>query len=506
MIGWNERSIARKRGVDPRLIEILNITRQRTGIPFQITEGLRDIERQRELLTQGKSQTLNSKHLTGNALDIHIPDGKGGVNWDFEAYRPIGAMAKQVAQELGYNDFTWGGDWKSLRDGVHFQIGGQHATAQPKRAQQTVSTNSPSILPTMEAQPMQPEKAGGLLGRFFPDMSADRADQIRLGINGMLHNPNAALQAAILARMGERRDTRARTAQQAEAQVEANKTVALVDKFVAGGLLPPEWSDIARTNPAMGLEGIKQATTPKETFRQVTGETARAMGLDPSRAYNIGPDGKVTGIGAGDTNINIQGQAPSPATGYQNIFDNEGRLIRQEPIPGGPVDNEMRAAEESEAKAAQAREEQAGTRDNVVINQLDAIRGMIQDGGPFDLPEVGIVGNALGRLGVNQEAVSVRNRLETLQGMVSFDQLNKMREASPTGGALGQITERELSLLSAQLGTLNQSSDAQAILQTLDLLEGVMRKADAYPNAGEFGFGGGASMPSDEDLLKKYGG
>lgn len=130
-MAFNELSVDRMQGVDPRLIEILQITRQRTGIPFEITEGLRDSERQAELVEASKSQTMNSKHLTGNALDIHILNPDGSANWDFEAYRPIADAAKQVAAELGYNDLVWGGDWQSLRDGVHFQLGGQYAQAAP---------------------------------------------------------------------------------------------------------------------------------------------------------------------------------------------------------------------------------------------------------------------------------------------------------------------------------------------------------------------------------------
>ncbi len=113
----------RVEGVDPRLIEILSLVRDETGVPFYVTEGMRDAERQRRLVAQGASQTMNSRHLHGNALDIAIPDGRGGVNWDFDAYVPLGAAAKAAAERLGYNGFVWGGDWKSLRDGVHFQLG-----------------------------------------------------------------------------------------------------------------------------------------------------------------------------------------------------------------------------------------------------------------------------------------------------------------------------------------------------------------------------------------------
>jgi peptidoglycan L-alanyl-D-glutamate endopeptidase CwlK len=128
---WNATSQTRISGVDPRLVKILQITRQRTGIPFEISEGMRTAEKQREYVAAGKSQTQNSKHLHGNALDIFIPGADGKADYDFEHYRPIADEAKRVASELGYDDFVWGGDWKSLRDGVHFQIGGNHTGSAP---------------------------------------------------------------------------------------------------------------------------------------------------------------------------------------------------------------------------------------------------------------------------------------------------------------------------------------------------------------------------------------
>jgi len=129
MGNWNDTSASRLEGIDPRLVEILEMARTNSGVPFEISEGKRSQNRQQELYDSGASQTLNSRHLGGNAVDINIPDGSGGVNWDFEAYRPISDSAKAAAAELGYDDFTWGGDWDSLKDGVHFQIGGANNAA-----------------------------------------------------------------------------------------------------------------------------------------------------------------------------------------------------------------------------------------------------------------------------------------------------------------------------------------------------------------------------------------
>lgn len=148
---FNERSQKRLKGVNPRLIEVLRAVRERTGINFEVSEGLRNAERQRQLVAQGKSQTMNSRHLTGNAVDIHLVNPDGTANWDFEAYRPVATAAKQIAGELGYDDLVWGGDWKTLKDGVHFQVGGKNP------AQRQAPQVAPSSPPAREmAAPIPP--------------------------------------------------------------------------------------------------------------------------------------------------------------------------------------------------------------------------------------------------------------------------------------------------------------------------------------------------------------
>lgn len=123
-IAFNERSEELLAGVNPMLAQLLRNVEAKMPDAFEISEGMRNAERQAQLVAEGKSQTMNSKHLTGDAVDIHVvgPDGK--PNWDFEAYRPIADAAKAEAAALGIPNFVWGGDWKTLKDGVHFQIGG----------------------------------------------------------------------------------------------------------------------------------------------------------------------------------------------------------------------------------------------------------------------------------------------------------------------------------------------------------------------------------------------
>jgi peptidoglycan L-alanyl-D-glutamate endopeptidase CwlK len=86
------------------------------GMTVQITEGLRTLERQRQLVAAGKSKTMNSYHLNGRAVDVYVNNG-----WKFEDYQRFADIVKTVAKEHGQK-ITWGGDFRTLKDGPHFQI------------------------------------------------------------------------------------------------------------------------------------------------------------------------------------------------------------------------------------------------------------------------------------------------------------------------------------------------------------------------------------------------
>lgn len=116
----SQRSLDRMIGVHPDLVKVVKLTITRSPLDFSITEGVRTIERQRELVEQKKSRTMNSRHIKGEAVDICVLiDGK--ADWNIENYRKVADVFKSCAIELGVR-ITWGGDWKSFVDGPHFQI------------------------------------------------------------------------------------------------------------------------------------------------------------------------------------------------------------------------------------------------------------------------------------------------------------------------------------------------------------------------------------------------
>ena len=108
------------KGVHPDLVKVVEKAITLTEIDFRVTEGLRSKARQIELVNNGASKTLNSRHITGHAVDVVALIG-GSVRWDWPLYDKIAKAFKQAAQELNV-PIVWGGDWKSFKDGPHFEL------------------------------------------------------------------------------------------------------------------------------------------------------------------------------------------------------------------------------------------------------------------------------------------------------------------------------------------------------------------------------------------------
>ena len=117
MYQLGNKSRKKLEGVHPDLVKVVERAIEITEQDFTVLEGLRDIERQRELVNTGKSTTMNSRHLTGHAVDI----APWPISWDWNYFYPIADAMKQAAEELEV-ELEWGGDWKSFPDGPHYQL------------------------------------------------------------------------------------------------------------------------------------------------------------------------------------------------------------------------------------------------------------------------------------------------------------------------------------------------------------------------------------------------
>ena len=107
-------------GVHKDLQTVAHLALSLSTVDFTVTEGLRTAARQQELFNKGASKTLRSRHITGHAIDVAaLIDGK--LTWAWAEYEQIALAFKEAARQLDI-PITWGGDWTSFKDGVHFEL------------------------------------------------------------------------------------------------------------------------------------------------------------------------------------------------------------------------------------------------------------------------------------------------------------------------------------------------------------------------------------------------
>jgi len=117
------RSLLALEGVHPDLVKVI-ISTADDGHGFIVTEGRRTKARQAVLVAAGKSRTMNSRHISGHAVDLAVTlTGGGGISWDKEDYKYLAMQVKTVAANLGIL-VEWGGECfgPSFFDGPHFQL------------------------------------------------------------------------------------------------------------------------------------------------------------------------------------------------------------------------------------------------------------------------------------------------------------------------------------------------------------------------------------------------
>jgi hypothetical protein len=255
----------------------------------------------------------------------------------------------------------------------------------------------------------------------------------------------------------------------------------------------------------MVAEQFKRKSAPQEPMtRLLVGEEATRLGL-PSGAYNLAPDGKISAIGGGDTNVNINNadpNAPMMGTippGYAAVKDPTSPSgFRMEQIGGGP------AALEAEAAAAKAGTAQTNKENSAAIVTQDIDRAIAALNEPGWLPKTGFGAETLKGYG-GTGAADLSGLLSSVEANIGFDALQAMRAASPTGGALGSITERELALLAATKGAITQSQSKEQLEDNLNRLWNVTQDIVHGPNAGpqrrKLRFEGGGQ----NNLKSKYG-
>lgn len=117
---FGKRSLTRLEGIHADLRRVMDRAIAISPIDFTILEGMRTLDRQKELLARGATTTLNSRHLTGHAVDL-APLVNGEVTWAWPVYHELAPHIKRAAQ-IEEVDLDWGGDWQRFPDGPHWEL------------------------------------------------------------------------------------------------------------------------------------------------------------------------------------------------------------------------------------------------------------------------------------------------------------------------------------------------------------------------------------------------
>lgn len=312
----------------------------------------------------------------------------------------------------------------------------------------------------------------------------DRRARLQIGLEGLTLNPNQALVAQAAQGIQDRSGAAklnetaqwlsqqpggAQFAQALAAGIPADQVFsAWMQSQKPPEPVMPDWQFIEgigmvdMNNPPPELAAGQYQPQPGAQTSIVSGAQAEAMGLDPSKAYNLteGPDGVeaqeigsgivVTVGGAGDQTF---GDPPKDmvwlrdATG--NVItepDPSGRGMRPVavPISGGPQDT-------SSSDAAQVAAADTATQviTDAASRALDAAAGRLVGG---------LGGQAAATVLPGSANAELYRQVAVLQSNAKIENLNSMRQQSPTGGALGGVSDSETAMLAAKSGALDPAS------------------------------------------------
>jgi peptidoglycan L-alanyl-D-glutamate endopeptidase CwlK len=121
-------SLAKLKGVHPSLVKVVQRCAadwKDTELTWIITCGPRTVAEQKLLVAKGASKTMNSRHIPGkdgysHAVDLAAMLG-GKLKWDWPLYAKLAKAMKEAAANEKV-PLEWGGDWRSFKDGPHFQL------------------------------------------------------------------------------------------------------------------------------------------------------------------------------------------------------------------------------------------------------------------------------------------------------------------------------------------------------------------------------------------------
>lgn len=173
------------------------------------------------------------------------------------------------------------------------------------------------------------------------------------------------------------------------------------------------------------------------------------------------------------------GAAPVPQVGsipagYQLQYDDQGRPVSAVPIPGTPQAMEAEAAARSRATV----QDRKSTSTDVIGDAAQRARELT------GWSTTGMVGSLASNASSSQ-AAELRRQVDVMKSIATIENLTAMRMASPTGGALGNVTEKEGAMLASATGALDAAASEADFKRALDNYEKTLYRVVHGTEAGD---------------------
>lgn len=397
---------------------------------------------------------------------------------------------------------------EAMRSGSVAQalFGPTDALAQPpQQVAQALMPQQPYAAPQQAAQPYQPSAPAPINPAILEALSSPYVDDQTRQIGMMLFQQEQQAQAAQAQAVQEW------NALQEQRQYDFGLTQEQrgYDRFLTGDQRAYDRTlrneDFAREDARNLFLDTRQAGRDQRVdFESDRNFGLAEQGLTPTSVreyeYNLENPGfaqfEQDQRRAGAVNVNLPGQ-PNIGTippGYEAIQDPQSGGWSMRPIPGGPAALDA----ERTANAAGNKQDSTERYGNVVLQDIDRALEIIKDGGW--LPVTGAGSSWAASFGGTQ-ANDLRALLDTVKSNSTFDRLQAMRDASPTGAALGAVSDTELGLLQAAIGSLDQSQSEAQLKRNLERVRDI---TDEIVN-GVVDTPAGGDDESLDDLLGRYG-
>ena len=339
----------------------------------------------------------------------------------------------------------------------------------------------------------------GLLDNFGSNVGTFLGDKKNLlnlasGFASMSGNPNtASIMAGIQSQkesLMKRRDINdAKELADSKLQLQTSRALQLIgDEYpdiaqsIQGGFMTPK-------------EGMAEVMRRRNAPAEKEGELVRQYRLAQNQGYQGNfMEFKTSIARAGADQVSIDARSGSEVgtipQGYELITDKNGNRKLQA-IVGGEAAKEIQDA----AIRKDLQQETTNRTAVIVLEDIARLKTLLQNQSNLN-PLTAVTGPIATEVASGFSA-SARSDAEglvrTIGGNIGFDRLQRMRNESKTGGALGAINAQEMQLLQDVMGSLQLSQSEEALQTNLnrlaDIYTVIMNKANAYPNASQHGFG-----------------